>query len=938
MIRASRDAILPFVFFFSGCAALLFETLWFRQAALALGSAVWSTTVVLGAFMAGLALGSILAARRGTPLRPLAWFAVLEVLVGLGGLAVVWLLPSIGSALGPWLGAIGQAWLLTAARLAIAFVLLVGPATGMGATLPVLVGALGRGDSSFGRVLGRLYGWNTLGAVAGALLGETLLIGAFGVRGTALVAAAIDLSVAAVAGGLFADAEQPAAVGGIRRRVDRRTALTLAAAAGSGAALLALEVVWFRFLLFWIMGTSLAFALMLGVVLAGIGMGGLAAGAALRIGPAERFVPALAAAAAFVTIVGYAGFGTTLAGVPGGYTSGVMPSVRLCVFLMLPTCLLSGALFTLVGHALQEDGDDASVTSGRLTLANTIGAAAGAILGGLWLLPALGVERSLCALACLYVVIAGLLAAARRRGSAARGERLVEVIAGAAAVLALVLFPFGLMRGDYARRLWTRWVVNTGGSFSLRALREGVNETAGYVEERLWDEPVSERLFMNAASMSATTDNCARYMRLFVHLPLAFRPDAGDALLISYGVGSTADALVHARGLRSIDVVDISRDALELGRIVYPAPGTFPLDDPRVRVTVEDGRFFLLTTRRTYDLITAEPPPPKSAGIVNLYSKEYFALARARLNPGGLVSYWLPVAQMAPREAKAIAGAFCAVFSDCTLWSGAGPEWILLGAREPMAPVSEEAFTRQWRDSDAQARLARIGVEEPEQLPALFLADAEQLAQWTAGVPVLDDDHPRRLGPIAPPALAPEYVSWSRLAVVGERLAQSRFVARVVPPEIRRRALERLAGQEPGLTFFWTGYAAAAPPLALLDQALATTSYRSPVVWLMGSQWQRQDAALRARQRGIEDDLALRLQAVDAMAARDYAAAEAALARIAAPSDEILAWRVLASELGGAHARAQALLAERPGRDTPDWAWLRERVGRAGSSHLTRTR
>src|SRR5262249_16237204 len=139
-----------------------------------------------------------------------------------------------------------------------------------------------------------------------------------------------------------------------------------------------------------------------------------------------------------------------------------------------------------------------------------------------------------------------------------------------------------------------------------------------------------------------------RYMKLFVYWPLSVRPTARRALLIGYGVGNTAKAMVDSRGLTSIDVADISRDVLEMNALVYPVKKDAPLSDPRVRVHVEDGRYFLEQAKERFDLITGEPPPYDLAGVVNLYSKEYFQLLREHLTQGGVVTYWLHVRREAP--------------------------------------------------------------------------------------------------------------------------------------------------------------------------------------------------------------------------------------------------------------------------------------------------
>ncbi len=181
-------------------------------------------------------------------------------------------------------------------------------------------------------------------------------------------------------------------------------------------------------------------------------------------------------------------------------------------------------------------------------------------------------------------------------------------------------------------------------------------------------------------------------MKLFVYLPVALHPDPRSALLISYGVGSTAKALTDTAGLETIDVVDTSRDVLEMNRIVYPDPGSLPLADPRVRVHIEDGRFFLQTTSKRFDIITGEPPPPKHAGIVNLYTREYFALVRDRLREGGIATYWLPVHALTESDSKAILRAFCDVFEDCTLWDGSPLNWIMMGTRDARGPVSQRTL------------------------------------------------------------------------------------------------------------------------------------------------------------------------------------------------------------------------------------------------------
>ncbi|HXK26444.1 MAG TPA: spermidine synthase, partial [Myxococcota bacterium] len=192
--------LLCVLFFFSGAAGLCFETLWFHQAGLAFGSSVAASSIVLASFMAGMAIGNGVAARVAPRLgRPLRAYAALELAIGACGLALVWWLPSLAPALADALRPlVDSPAALSAARLSAGFALLCVPAAAMGATLPVLVGALRARDPSFGGALGRLYGWNTLGAVAGALAGELVLVEWLGVRGTGAFAAGCNALVAVV--------------------------------------------------------------------------------------------------------------------------------------------------------------------------------------------------------------------------------------------------------------------------------------------------------------------------------------------------------------------------------------------------------------------------------------------------------------------------------------------------------------------------------------------------------------------------------------------------------------------------------------------------------------------------------------------------------------------------------------------------------------------
>jgi len=877
------------IMFVSGAAALVFEMLWFRQAGLAFGNSVWASSLVLASFMAGLAAGNGLVARFGWRIdRPVRFYASLELAIGAGGVAIVWALPLVGGWLVPlWRPFLEQPWLLNPLRLLIGFLLLLVPATAMGATLPVLVKALRAHDPNFGSVLGRLYGWNTLGAVVGSVAGEAALVEWLGVRGAALAAAS--LNVAAALGALGLSRWQglrrpPAPAVAALAPPSRAARKLLAAAFFSGGIVLALEVVWFRFLHLFIADTSLGFAFVLAVVLAGIGLGGALAGGWLRRVPgAFQHAAAIALLAGAVTAFAYRGFSGVIAPYEGKLIREAVDILWLSAALMFPVSLLSGMLFTATGTALFREVEHETRAAGWLTLSNTVGGGLGALAGGFLLLPELGIEPSIFLLAALYGLVALLLLGARTDEGRA-GSRRLRVAGGAVFALALLLFPFGRMKGDFIRIVAGRMEDPRA---AIAGIREGRTETVLYLRSDLYRQPMTFRLVTGSFGMASTTVWARRYMKLFVYWPVALHPDPERALLISFGIGNTAKALTDTRSLTQIDVVDISREVLEMSDIVFSDPEENPLRDPRVRVHVDDGRFFLLTTEDRYDLITSEPPPPKHSGVVYLYTREYFQLVYDRLAEGGINTYWLPVHSLLPSDTKAIIRAYCDVFADCSLWAGAGYNWMLAGSRNERWRRSEEGFARQWTDPVVARELVALGFERPEQLGATFIADAPYLRWVTKGVLPLTDDFPKRLDDAVDLGrMGPEHLPWMDTDVTRERFRNSGFIRRAWPVGMRRRTLsyfeyQRMIDEARG--FSRRGPVHRGDRVRNLHTALVQGGVHTLPLWWLGVE----ENQLRAMDRhlangGGEDAHPYRL-AARALADRHFDRAAAYLERVDIP-------------------------------------------------------
>lgn len=840
---------LPLAFFASGMAALAFQVLWFRALGRVLGNTVWTGALVLTAFMFGMAIGGLLAARWARRIRdPARAFAIAEITVALTGSLLIFGLPPMEPIVGRWLGPLdGQPAATAAVRLALAFAAMLVPTIAMGVTLAL--GVRMRAHEETTRSLGLLYAANTFGACLAPLLAEYHVIGALGLGGTAFAAAGLNVVAAALAMGSRTVATAPAAPDPLPRAFPRR--LLLAAALAGGVAL-ALEVIWFRLLVLHAPGSDLSFAIMLSLVLLGIALGGALAPRLARLSCAW-----VAIGSSLAVVAGYALAGGSLGAEKSGLVAFAIP-------LMVPAAILSGTLFTLLGAELRADSGNPQPAIGILTTANTFGAALGAALAGLVLLPRLGMEWSLFILAAGYVLLAALLA---------KPSRLALPLA--AGVAGLLLFPFGRMDAHLAAA--ARPYIQRDGSRVVQ-VTQGPTTTFQLLERGHFGAAFEWRLLTDSYSMTAIDRYAIRYMQMFAWLPASLHADPRRALLISYGAGSTARALLDDPDTRELTVVDVSPEILGASPLMHGAAD--PLKDPRVKLVVEDGRQFLRTHRGSFDIITAEPPPPKIAGVVNLYTREYFMAVAARLAPGGLATYWLPVPQFEPAGAKAVTRAFCEAFPDCTLWAGGKYDWVLMGGRDFAHRPGAERFSRLWRDATAAPRIAASGLESPLQLGATFLADAGQLRGWYGDTPALTDDRPKRIAPSEKFGWeTPEYLSWLETDGARRRFEASPWIAAHWPAGFVPASLPYF-GIQPVLN----GEVAPDPNanLVTVDEILRHSELRTPVLWLLGSDAREQEIVdLRVAKDGYRPDYAYAL-GVRALAARDYRKAAERFAEAAA--------------------------------------------------------
>ena len=728
----------------SGAASLAYELLWIRALGLHFGTSTPAITTVVATFMGGLGLGYVwFGARADRSARPFSLYQRLELCIAVSGLAVSPLLLRVApllDTLARWCAAAGAlSALCTAAVFAL---LMLAPTIAMGGTVPVLASALSRHEQP-GRALGLLYACNTLGAIAGALLPDFVCIPRYGMTFTACLAAAGNLLSALAALPLvrverLQHAQLPdvatqalPALGVARPGVPRPQLCALALSAASGFCALGLEVLWSRTLQHWAAALVTSFAVLLAVYL-----GALALGALSTQRFADKCASPLTAATSRLSLAAVGAIfplwaapvwrDTARAWLPRpsgvrrvGLAHEALDALLHASFLELIPCLLLGAAFPYLAAAWLHGGKPGTRT-GQLFIVNTFAGVLGSLCVGFWWLPQLGEQSSYCVIA---LVLAGVAAACARAETQRRAGWVGMLGLGTVLCVAWLLPTSQLSLAHF----------RSGGE--LLAVVEGATTTAAASARFLYGERHHVELLTPGISMSTTRPDARRYMAVMAHAAALAARGSERALLICYGVGNTASALLAHSSLKQLDVVDISPEVLALSPHFAAARGSDPLRDPRTRGFIADGRHHLITHETRYDIITAEPPPPNYAGVANLYSREFYQLVRGRLAAGGVITQWLPVFQLADEDVRALIAAFVAELPHTALLYGYDQQLILIGSLEPLVlnTQPDPALTERLQHSYIG------GVEDL--LGAVLQTDAELRAQ-VAGVEPLSDLRP----------------------------------------------------------------------------------------------------------------------------------------------------------------------------------------------------
>ena len=779
-VTPSLRGVVLSLFVASGAAGLIYQVVWSRELVLVFGNTTQAVATIVTAFMAGLGFGSLVGGRLAdTSARPLRLYGLTE----LGVATTAALLPIAFHGLaevyrGVWPSLVERPGQLAGVRFTLA-VAAVAPATFlMGMTLPLLTRYLVRTLDEAGARLGELYAANTIGAMAGTLLGGFVLIELLGLRLTSYLA--VVLNLVAGAGALLLSrrwetgpdtSDAPAADRGrparpeIPRDFRPRRRVVLAATFVSGFVSLALEVLWTRMLAEGTGSSIYIFTTILAIFLLGIALGSFLYRRYSR--PGGERLGTLGLCLAGVGILAQATV------VLGSGVVGHVPFVVRTVVVLLPATVLMGYAFPLAGRLATPSAEAAGGSVGLLYAANTAGSILGSFSAAFLLAGTIGTNGSILLLGGLNLLAGAILFAAEPvgrpepgaeppgLGAASRGwGRVVAVGLAGLAVLGIVASSLDLP------------VTRTATQNELR--RTGRPVTHAEDELATVDTlggPAGQRLLVGGVGMTSLTVDT----KLMGYLSKTLRPDARDFLVIAFGMGSTYRSGLEL-GLRT-DAVELSPTVPSRMPVFFPDAERF-LHDPRGRVIISDGRNYVRLSREQYDMIAVDPAPPiESAGSVVLYTREFLTEGKARLRPGGTFMLWIPYA-LPLDDFKDHVRTFAGVFDHVSLLLSPGRHGVFMFGSDAPLEFTEANIRRVL---GAPAALRDLNdVPDHRRTDADGWVNIIRRAQWLADDrvrsfvgpgPEITDDRPRS-----------EYFLWRRTFMHDQRYISQRSLLRAAAP------------------------------------------------------------------------------------------------------------------------------------------------------------
>jgi len=689
------------MFFLSGAAGLIYQLIWVRKLVLIFGNTTYATSSILTAFMGGLALGSYLLGKYANQIKnPLRMYGYLEAGIGISAIGILFLFLPISDSLYIWaFNTFGNhAIVFNSLRFLFAIIILIIPTTLMGGTLPVISKYFISNSEDFGRKISRLYGFNTLGAVIGAFFTGFFLIRLLGVESSLWIAIVVNLCVAGAA--FLINAKKIKAVRNVKKQpkaekkssaagvVDQKisnyssatTKIIIWLFALSGFTALAYEVIWTRALIFFVSSTTYSFTIILVTFLVGISLGSLIV--SKWIDRMKHLVlwfglfEIIIAIFAILSIPLFLNLNSFQSFMLGMINSNNWTQVSVLLFMSASFILFMAVINFAVG------------------------------------LRTIFIEKDFKASRSKYLAVAAF-------------STLLFVIISLMSFTSKPLF------------------LETAGFQNTRLLYQNdtASATISVLEKKdqinIWGKNV-RYLNVNGHNTAHTTFADMIIHKMLAHLPMLLHPAPETALVIGFGFGNTCQSFLQYDMINEVDCVELVADEKATASY-FKAQNKGVFDDPRFKFIVNDGRNYVLATKKKYDIISINSVDPKFSPT--LYTEEFYKLCYKKLNENGQLVAWLPIYGMSLEEIQALTESFIKVFPNSNLWYN-NPEHLLLLGFKGVYPFNIKTITERMNLPKVNNSLAEIHLDNVYSFLSTFYCGKRMLEKFSDNAPSHSDDYP----------------------------------------------------------------------------------------------------------------------------------------------------------------------------------------------------
>ncbi|MEO7986988.1 MAG: spermidine synthase [Gemmatimonadales bacterium] len=758
MIRA-----LYLLFVLSGAAGLIYESIWTRYLGLFVGHDAYAQIIVLVIFLGGMSAGALAVSRKSERLiQPLYGYVGVEFAVGVIGLYF----HDIFQAVTSWAYAtvypeLAGSWLLPVAKWGIASALILPQSVLLGMTFPLMSAAvlrLARGNP--GRSLSMLYFSNSLGAAAGVLIAGFYLVALAGLPGTLLAAAMLNLVVAGSTVGVIVAARNAEVTGPLQGALPaggndpepatrdlRLQRLLLWTSLGTAVASFIYEIDWIRMLALVLGSATHSFELMLSAFILG-----LALGAFWIRSRADRFAQPLRTLGIVQWTMGFLALATlplyvqsfewvaallsTFARNDAGYAGFTIARYGLCLLIMLPATFCAGMTLPLITRTLIVRGAGERAI-GAVYAWNTLGSIIGVVLGGLVLLPLIGLKAMLITGAAIDMAIGAALLA-RAAKAEGRGRRLAPAAALAAVALTVAVgLGLRLDQNVLASGVYRTGHLIPGGDRSMIFYRDGRTSTVtGFrtVKANILslatngkpDASLTPIWYQRCDSFSppAPLMSDAATQTLLPLVTLAHVPGARTAAVIGQGSGMSSHLLLGSAALESLVTIEIEPQMIEGSRIFAPA-NRRAFEDPRSEIVIDDAKSYFASAHRRFDLIMSEPSNPWVSGVSGLFTTEFYGRVRQYLTDDGVFGQWLHVYELDDPLVLSVLAAIHQNFHSYEIYLVPSGDLLIVASNRDRLPAPDwSVFQAPGLHSD----LCHFPPLTPSVLDALSIAGRQELA------------------------------------------------------------------------------------------------------------------------------------------------------------------------------------------------------------------